>query len=112
MAIRHSLHKKYALLCLYPSSLQPRELTELIPQRSAPFIIVDDFNAHNPLLGGDKVIGKGKIVEDVISYHNLCILNDGSNTYSHPGNDFYFSIDLTIIEPSLLLDLHWAVHDD
>ena len=56
--------------------------------------------------------GKGKIVEDALSNLNLYILNDGSNTYLHPGNGSYSFIDLTIIDPSLLLDLHWSVHDD
>ena len=43
---------------------------------------------------------------------NLCILNDGSNTYLHPGNGSYSSIDITIVDASLLLDLLWSVHDD
>ena len=75
-------------------------------------MIVGDFDAHNPLWRNDKVTEKGKIVEDILSYHNLCILNHGSNTYLYPGNGSYSSIDLTIVDPSLLLDLHWAVHDD
>jgi hypothetical protein len=47
-------------------------------------------------------------LEDSISNHNLCILNDGSKTYLHPGNGSYSSI----VDPSLLLDLNWSVHDD
>ena len=77
-------------------------------------MIMGDFNAHNPLWGSDKVTDKTKIVEDVLSNLNLnlCILNDGSNTNLHPGNGSYSSTDLTIVDPSLLLDLHWSVHDD
>ena len=75
-------------------------------------MIMGDFNAHNPLWGSDNVTDIGKIVEDALSNLNLCILNDGSNTYLHPGNGSYSFIDLTIIDPSLLLDLHWSVHDD
>ena len=48
----------------------------------------------------------------VLSNLNLCVLNAGSNIYLHPGNGFYFSIDLTIVDSSLLVDLHWTVHDD
>ena len=69
-------------------------------------MIMGDFNAHNPLWGSDNVTDKGKIVENALSNLNLCILNDGSNTYLHPGNGSYSFIDLTIIDPSLLLDLH------
>ena len=32
--------------------------------------------------------------------------------YIFTGNDAYSFIDLTLIDPSLLLDLHWTVHDD
>ena len=49
---------------------------------------------------------------DVLSNLYLCILNDGSNTYLHPGNDSYSSTDLTIVDPSLFLDLQWSVHDN
>ena len=41
---------------------------------------------------------------------NLCILNDGTNTYLHPGSGSYSSVDLPIVDPSLLLDLHWTIH--
>ena len=34
-----------------------------------------------------------------------------SNTYLHSSNGSYYSIDLTIVDPSLLIDLHWSVHD-
>ena len=73
-------------------------------------MIMGDFNANYPLWGSDKVTDKGKIV--VLSNINLCILNDGSNTYLNPGNGSYSPIDLTMVDPSLLLDLHWSVHDD
>ena len=56
-------------------------------------MIVGDFNAHNPVWESDKVTDKDKVVKDVLSNLNLCILKDGSNTYLHPG--------------LLLLLLHW-----
>ena len=71
-----------------------------------------DFNVHNPQWGSDKITDKGRKNEDVISHLNLCILNDGSNTYLHPGNGFYSSIDLTIVDPSFFIDLNWSVYDD
>ena len=88
------------------------ELTELIQQLPSPCMIMGDFNAHNPLLGSDKVTNKDKTVEDALSNHTLCNLNYGSNTYLHSSNGSYSSIDLTIVDPSLLIDLHWSVHDD
>jgi len=40
----------------------------------------------------------------------LCIFNDGTDTYLSPGNGFYSAIDLTVTDPSLLLDFSWKVH--
>ncbi|VDI34873.1 Hypothetical predicted protein [Mytilus galloprovincialis] len=71
-----------------------------------------DFNAHNPLWGSKTHNAKGKIIEDFVSQEGLCIFNDGSYTYLHPGNGSYSSIDITICDPSLLLDYSWRVHDD
>ena len=42
-----------------------------------------DLNAHNPQWASDKITDKGRKIEDVILHLNLCILNDGSNTYLH-----------------------------
>ena len=101
--IRLSLHKTITLCSVYISpnyKLQPRELTELIQQLPALFMIMGDFNAHNPLWGSVKVTDIGKIVEDVLSNLHLCVLNDGSHTYLHPGNGSFSSIDLTIVDHS------------
>jgi hypothetical protein len=40
------------------------------------------------------------------------VFNDGTDTYLHPGNESYSAIDLTVTDPSLLLDFSWKVHDD
>ena len=61
-----------------------------------------DFNAHNPLWGSNKVTDKGKVVEDVLSYLNLCI------QYDIYIREMVFT---TIVDPSLLLDLHWTVQE-
>ena len=75
-------------------------------------MIMGDFNADNPQWGSDKITDKGSKVEDVISHFNLCMLNDGSNTYLNPGNGSYSSINLSLVDPLLLIDLNWSVHDE
>jgi hypothetical protein len=55
---------------------------------------------------------KGKKLEDFISQEGLCIFNDGTDTYLHPGNGSYSAIDFTVTDLSLLLDFSWKVHDD
>ena len=114
VAVRLTLHKTITLCSIYiPPNfpLPPFDLTNLIKQVPAPFMIIGDFNAHNRLWG-DKITDKRRKVEDVILHLNLCILNNGSNIYLHPGNGSYSSIDLTIVDPSLLINLNWSVHDD
>ena len=70
----------YSLFNFHPSNfqLQPFDLTNLIEQLPAPFMIMGDFNADNPQWGSDKIMDKGSKIEDVISHLNLCILNNGS----------------------------------
>ena len=58
---------------------------------TTPFIIMGDFNGHNPLWGSKTTNGKGKKLEDFISQEGLCIFNDGTDTYLHPGNWVLFS---------------------
>ena len=115
VAVRISLGKTITLCSLYipPNSvLEQNSLKTLIDQLPSPFIIMGDFNAHNPIWGSSSLNNKGKNVEDLLNKEGLCIFNDGSNTYLHPGNGSYSAIDLTICDPSLLLDFSWRVHDD
>jgi hypothetical protein len=89
-------HDKTITIYIPPNyQLQSQELIDLIAQLPAPFLLMEDFNAHNPLWGSDKMSDKGKKLKDAVSHHNLCILNDGSITYLHPGNGSYSSIDTT-----------------
>ena len=85
VAIGLSFHKTITLCFVYiPQNykLQPRELTELMEQIPAPFMILGGFNVQNSLWRSDKVTEKGKVVKDELFNPNLnCILNDGSNTY-------------------------------
>jgi hypothetical protein len=53
---------------------------------------------------------KGKELENFLSQEGLCIFNDGTDTYLHPGNGSYSAIDAA--DPYLLLDFSWKVHDD
>ena len=71
-----------------------------------------DFHTHNPLWGTKSTNDKGKNLKDFISQEGLCILIDNTDAYLHPGNGYYSAIDLTVTDPSLLLDFAWKVYDD
>ena len=94
------------------SALSLAQLKNLADQLPIPFIIMGDFNGHNPLWGSKTTIDKGKKLEDFLSKEGFCIFNDGTDTYLHPGNGSYSAIDLTVTDPSLLLYFSWKVNDD
>jgi len=71
-----------------------------------------DFNSHSPVWGCNSLDSRGKIIEDFTNNTNLCILNTKCSTYLHPAIGSRTSIDLSICDPSLMLDLLWTVHDD
>ena len=116
VAVRITLDKAITLCSVYiqpNSALGVAHLKNLADQLPTPFIIMDDFNGHNPLWGSKTTTDKGKKLEDFLSQEGLCIFNDGTDTYLHPCNGFYSAIDLTVTDPSLLLlDFSWNVHDD
>ena len=116
VAVRISLDKTTTLCSIYippNQNISIADLKNLTDQLPTPFLLMGDFNAHNPLWGSNNTNDRGKkIEEDFLAQENLCFLNDGSDTYLHPGYGSYSSIDLSICDPSLLLDYSWQVHDD
>jgi hypothetical protein len=110
-----TLDKTITLCSIYippNSALNLAQLKILADQLPTPFIIMGDFNGHNSLWGSKTTTDKGKQLEDFLSQEGLCIFNDGTDTYLHTGNGSYSAIDLTVTDPSLLLDFSWKVHDD
>ena len=100
VAVRITLDKTITLCSVYippNSSLSLTQLKNLSDQLPTPFISMGDFNGHNPLWGSKTTTGKGKKIEDSISQEGLCISNDGTDTYLHPGNWSYSAIDLTVV---------------
>ena len=115
IAIRVTLQKTITICSLYisPSStVNTNDLNDLVQQLPSPFIILGDFNAHNPLWGGDTLDRRGRVIEKFISDHELCLWNDGQFTYTHPGYGTSTAIDLSICHPSVLLDYSWHRHED
>ena len=115
VAARVSLFQTVSVCSLYlPPSLpiDLKTLDDLLAQLPAPILLMGDFNAHSTLWGCRAVDGKGKQIEDFIANNNLCLLNTKCITYIHPAAGSQTSIDLTICDPSLMLDFRWSVHDD
>ena len=99
-ALSISLTKTITICSVYlPPSLpiDCNKLDELIDQLPKPFILMG---------------AKGRQMEDFISAHDLCLLNDKTYTYLHPATGSYSSLDLTLCSPEVASDFTWKVDDD
>ena len=115
VAARVSLHRTITVCSLYlpPSeTVSKDELLRLFSQLPAPFIILGDFNGHSPLWGSDDHNTRGREVEKAIEEFDLSVFNDRSPTYVHPASNSHTVVDLSVCDPTLLLDFDWLVHDD
>ena len=115
VAARISLNKTITVCCLYLSpsvTVSKNMISDLIEQLPRPFLLLGDFNSHSPLWGSDCTSTRGLVVEELLDEYNLALFNDGSPTHytSHTGK--FSSIDLSVCDPSLLLEFDWKVHDD
>lgn len=88
------------------------DLNNLITQLPKPFLIIGDFNGHNPLWGSPDSNPRGHQIGKLINDYNLCILNNGENTHFHAGSKTFHAIDLAICTPSLLPYSTFHVDDD
>ena len=88
------------------------KLDILLDQLPKPFILMGDFNAHSSLWGCRDTNIKGRQMEDFISKHDLCLLNDKTYTYLHPATGSYPSLDLTLCSPEVASDFTWKVVED
>ena len=114
VAVRVILTKSITICSLYlPPDLtfNATDLQNLILQLPSPFLILGDFNSHNPVWGGTVLDEKGKIIEDFVNNNNISIINDGSFTYHDIFNDSYSAIDLSICSSNIYLDFTWSVDE-
>jgi len=85
---------------------------DLLQQLPLPILITGDFNSHSTLWGCAILDRQGKMVEDILIKHNLCILNDTSFTYIHPATASPSAVDLSICSPDIFLDMQRKTLDD
>ncbi|GFX19450.1 hypothetical protein TNCV_3051081 [Trichonephila clavipes] len=101
--------------CVYlpPNDVVPQvDLNHLVSQLPAPFILLGDFNGHSPLWGHDVTNSRGRQIEQLISDHCLCLLNNDEKTYFHAPTRTFHSLDLAICSPTLLPMLNFEVAND
>ena len=114
VAIRLTAGKTTTICSIYlpPSlSLKASDLNDLIDQLPTPFILMGDFNAHNPIWGSSTTSPRGRMLEKLLSDTDIFLLNDNSPTYVHPATTTFSNLDLTLIHPSISTDYSWSVLD-
>jgi len=115
VAVKVTLHRTITLCSVYippGHKLTLVEMDNLIDQLPSPFMLLGDFNGHSDLWGCLDSNRLGKMMETVIRKSDLCILNDGSNTYLHPPTGTLTAIDLSLCSPNIYMDFKWRVADD
>ena len=87
-------------------------IQNIILQLPKPFLLLGDFNAHNPIWGSGHFNTKGRLIENIINNNNLCLLNNNLNTYVHPATGTLSCIDLSICDPTTYTDFpSWEIHN-
>ncbi|GFW99908.1 putative RNA-directed DNA polymerase from transposon X-element [Trichonephila clavipes] len=115
VAVRIHIHSLVTVCCAYlpPNDLVSQvDLNQLVAQLPAPFILLGDFNGHSPLWGHDDTNSRGRQIEQLISDHCLCLLNNDEKTYFHAPTRTFHSLDLAICSPVLLPLLKFEVDQD
>jgi len=115
VAIRVTCRKTITVCSIYlPPSMvfDTNDFYDFLQQLPPPILITGDFNSQSTLWGCTKLDRRGKMVEDILTKHNLCILNNTSPTYTHPATGSSSAIDLSICSPDIFLDMQWKTLDN
>ncbi|GFW69785.1 putative RNA-directed DNA polymerase from transposon X-element [Trichonephila clavipes] len=115
VAVRIHSTSLITVCCRYlPSNavIHQQDLSNLVDQLPAPFVILGDFNGHSTLWGSVKTNPRGRQFEQVLSDHCLCLLNHEEPTYFHEPTRSFHTLDLAICSPSLFPNLNLSVEKD
>ncbi|GFX75686.1 putative RNA-directed DNA polymerase from transposon X-element [Trichonephila clavipes] len=105
VSVRIHIHSLVTVCCVYlpPNDVVPQvDLNQLVIQLPAPFILLGDLNGHSPLRGHDDTNSRGRQIEQLITDHCLCLLNNDEKTYFRAPTRSFYSLDLAICSPVLL----------
>ena len=104
IAVRTTLYQTITICSIYippKHKLQKSEIDKIIEQLPTPFLILGDFNAHSNLWGNNQPNNNGKIIESILETTDICILNNGKDTYLHPSKGTTSVIDLSLSSPTI-----------
>lgn len=90
---------------------QINDLLQLVNQLPPPFLLLGDFNAHNPIWGSTQRDARGRLIEQLLEDEDLTLLNSGASTYLNARSSDFSAIDLSICSPQLAARLTWQPLD-
>ncbi|GFX48785.1 putative RNA-directed DNA polymerase from transposon X-element [Trichonephila clavipes] len=108
--VRITIHSLVTVCCVYLplNDVVPQvDLNQLVSQFPAPFILVGE---RTHLWGHDATSSRGRQIEQLISDHCLCLLNNDEKTYFHASTMTFLSLNFAICSPSLLSLLKFEVY--
>lgn len=88
------------------------DVQNLIRQLPTPFLMLGDFNAHNPLWGSNHKDIRGRILDEILNELDLVLLNTGEMTYFNARSNSFSAIDLTFCSPQVSDRLLWSTIRD
>lgn len=114
IAVKVSYPRKFTICSLYLPNQKwtQAQLQSLIQELPPPFLLLGDFNSHNPLWGATSIDSHGKIIEKILGEENLVLLNIGDPTYIDDTHGTYSALDLAISSPTLAPTFNWSVAHD
>lgn len=83
------------------------DLVQLFNQLPPPYLVVGDFNAHNPLWGSARLDLPGTIIEEILNELDLVILNNGEGTFLNSRSNNFSAIDLSFCSANVAPKLGW-----
>ena len=118
VAISIKLQKRITVCSLYcpPIAITPvsfkSDLQNLVDQLPKPFLLLGDFNAHNPLWFGQRTDARGTAVESILLENDVYFLDQNKDTHYYHDQAVLKSshIDLSLCSTNLLLDFEWGMY--
>ena len=114
VAIRAWLGKWYTICSLYLPHVPTdrHDLSDLLTQLQAPYLLLGDMNAKSPMWGNTALNDVGRHFEYLLLNYPISLLNDGTPTHFHCQTGTYSTIDLSLCSSSIVTDFTYNVTAD
>ncbi len=93
-------------------NLSEDHLRSVIRSLPPPFILLGDFNSHNPLWGSTRCNRNGKILEHILIDGDMTIINSSTKTHFNFSYKTWSNLDLVFCSPQLSSSLYVHTHVD